>query len=64
MAFMVAGAMAVITLVLCVLEVLAAGMSDAGGSNADVAARVPWHFGIGMVCAAIVASIHWLHVGW
>ena len=65
MAFIFAGIVAVITVAFCLLELFAAGMSSSPSASAKVNARVPWHFGIGMFVAALIAGSHWLpHIGW
>lgn len=58
MAFVLAGVIAVVTLGVCVLEVFAVSMSPSG--SVEMINKVPYHFGIGMLIAVLVAAIHCL----
>jgi hypothetical protein len=62
-AFIIAGIVAVITIIISLLMLFAAGMSDAPSAVAKV--PVTSTFVTGMVIAGLIAATHWLpHIGW
>lgn len=60
-AFIVAGLIVTVTLVVAVIAVWAVSMSDAPG----VSSGPGWVLTVGLTAAALVAATHWLpHIGW
>lgn len=64
-AFVVAGIVAVITILITLFMLFAAGMSDAGYAARDAEHQAIGVFLTGMIIAALIAATHWLpHIGW
>lgn len=62
-AFIIAGIVALVTLVISALMLFAAGMSDSPSAAANV--PVTSTFITGMIIAALIAATHWMpHIGW
>lgn len=61
-AFIIAGLVFVITVVLSVLTLFGDAMNDTRGDGGTSAG---WVLGIGTICAALIAASHWMpNVGW
>jgi hypothetical protein len=60
MAFVFAGGVALATVALCALMVMAEMSKPIPGSGAGVL----WTFGGGMAIAALIAVSHWFHWSW
>lgn len=60
-AFIIGGVVFVATLLLALLQVYAAGMSDAPGASSGAGSTLI----AGSVIAALIIASHWLpHIGW
>ena len=64
-AFILAGLVFVVTLVVCVIGLMAAGMSDSPSGSDAVAADVLWWFIGGTCIAVLISATHFMsHIGW
>jgi heme/copper-type cytochrome/quinol oxidase subunit 4 len=65
MAFILAGIFAFATVVMAVLMIMAAGMSDNPSAADDAGRQAIAILTVGLIVAVLIAVSHWLpHIGW
>lgn len=67
MAFIVAGFIAIVTILISGCMVFAAGMSDSPSGSIDMGTNARNTFIAGMIIAVLVGVTHWVHaptIGW
>jgi len=64
-AFIIAGIILVVTLIVSGIGVFGAGMSDSPSASADFMDTIKFVFFGGLSLSILVAASHWLpHIGW
>lgn len=65
MAFIIAGIVFFVTLVVCVFGLAASIMSDSPTAADDISSDVVWWFAGGVALTVLIAATHWLpRIGW